>query len=402
MCSEKIGGILKCEHAFWNCRKLLDKPDSERRALVLLHRHCLNCLRPFNAANHECPRFQPFSCSKDKCKSHKHHSLLSCNKINLKFFRSSAILFGRLAITTVSMVLLAVKRSTSSSANDICIFFDNGSTSTFVQERIAKSFGFECVGSEWIRIRTLSQKIISYRSNIYIVALRGNDNQIYYVRAYSIKDDITTKIHQLDLDFLSSQFPDHTALISSLQRDWNRPVELLMGLDYYHLHPKLTHTSLNKEIDIVSGPLCTSLTGSMQCDAATARSQLVTRVLRLHVEHATDGTDFTHKSAVSNLHHDRDAKYGTILEHDATIHQLSQVLGKNHFCRNLIKVRVSEDGESSFSNHPLPGQMSPQLPRGMLKKYTTPNSAVIISESGPASTDIRPHTSLLTNIQKEG
>ena len=146
-----------------------------------------------------------------------------------------------------------------SKQNKIQAFCDNGSDTSFIMEKVAKKFNFKMVGKTKLKIHTISGGKSVMQSKLYKVPISTQTRGVFTVVAYSVPECITNPCSLLDLEKLQNIFPNMDVAV--LQRS-SKPVEMLLGLDAFALHPKQTIKSDGNNLDIQVGELGQCLVGS--------------------------------------------------------------------------------------------------------------------------------------------
>lgn len=287
LCATGKKGKKTADHVLWKCEKFESMSLTDRRKAVMDNKLCVSCLRPFDAKKHKCPEFchkDIYTCQEPGCAVKKHTKRISCKTLGRVTMSTSHLLTSRVSIIAVCLASLAIDICLQGIQNTLNAFFDDGSDSTFIMEKVAKRCKFEIMGVERINVKTLSGQILHIKSKIYKIPFLTERGPTF-VYAYSINDYITSKLRLLDLAFLNTMFPGCETLLANCQRDTNRPVEILMGLDCFGLHPRKTiYSSEDGNLQIVTGLLGNAVVGSYPCSDNSSHNYTVTRVFKVEAK----------------------------------------------------------------------------------------------------------------------
>ena len=140
----------------------------------------------------------------------------------------------------------------------ITAFMDGGSNASYVTERCAAKNRFARVSKVTLDVTTVGGQQTEFYSNIYEVPLRTRTGTIVKVQAYGLPD-ITGKLSDLDRKVIEKLFPDHDP--DALMRSTNT-VDMLIGTDYFGLHPKHEIARAGDHLSIMQGNLGICLVGT--------------------------------------------------------------------------------------------------------------------------------------------
>ena len=230
----------------------------ERRQICLEKKKCLACLDPY-IQGHTCsiPRqiFDKIMCKNERCYV-KHRNDIACHASESKqtdVVEMQSSFIQSQAYTARYNVQIPCRQHT------IPLFADDGSDSSFIYEKCARDNGFKEVGKKTLSIKTLngSKRV---QSRLYEVPLVTKDS-IETIVCHSVPQPLTGEGISVNMDKMKALFPLYKG-IENLQRD-TKPAEILLGLDYFKLHPQHRVCS-NGNISIMSGPLGDTLVGSSE------------------------------------------------------------------------------------------------------------------------------------------
>ena len=137
------------------------------------------------------------------------------------------------------------------------VFCDNGSNSSYITHRAAERLKAKRLEKYTLDVTTMGNISHEYDTLLYEVSIRTLQGEIVPVFAFGI-DQITGPVSRLDLECLSEIFPERD--VSLLQRKSSK-VDMLLGCDYYSLHPK-REICTKGNLSIMQGELGICLVGS--------------------------------------------------------------------------------------------------------------------------------------------
>ena len=250
-------------HWTWQCSDFQALSADERRKKILASKKCILCLNSYQKG-HKCglpPNLiERIRCKKSGCPSKvKHRKDIACNSISGTPVTDDSKDASVGSIFSSSNMFVAIYKVQVPCQNPhLTVFCDNGSNVSLICERTARHFHFRQIGRKKLRIRTINgvKDQDSFLFEVPVVTKNG----IVTVSCYSTPDYINDFIPKLDLKALRGTFPNYKDL-NSLQRP-DGPVEVLLGIDYFSLHPKKSiATSASGNLDILRGPLGDTVVG---------------------------------------------------------------------------------------------------------------------------------------------
>ena len=262
------------DHLTWRCKDWEKLTPEERRQTCRTNHICFMCLFPYKK-DHTC-KMSPHTigkliCKSSKCKSPHRNDIICVSHPQVGAVDAEEDLSESDGEEVESASVCAVSRIRSfyaiyqiriayvSIQSKIQAFCDNGSDTSFIMERVAKRFNFKMVGKTRLKIHTISGGKSVMQSKLYEVPISTQTRGVFTVVAYSVPECITNQCSLLDLQKLQSIFPNMDVAV--LQRA-SKPVEMLLGLDAFALHPKQTIKSDGNNLDIQVGELGQCLVGS--------------------------------------------------------------------------------------------------------------------------------------------
>ena len=145
-----------------------------------------------------------------------------------------------------------------SSRKRCTVFLDNGSDSSYISEAAAKRLGAKKLQKYLLEVTTTGGIETAYESTRYSLDLVTKSGRILTVKLFGISK-ITGKLAALDIKVLQKLFPGYDC--SNLQRE-SRDVDVLLGTDYFGVHPKHEVCTAGENLSIMEGALGITLQGS--------------------------------------------------------------------------------------------------------------------------------------------
>lgn len=172
----------------------------------------------------------------------------------------------------------------TSARHKAAIFCDDGSDTTFISSEGVSKLNAKKVGPTTIEITTLNgtEKKDTFLHEVSIITTAGRKVPITAIEL----PRLTGEVSQLDSALLSRIFTGYD--VSVLQRP-SRPVDILLGGDYFGLHPKHELASDGQNLSIMQGELGPCVQGShpllkesTRKDSQVGYSVRVIKALSLH------------------------------------------------------------------------------------------------------------------------
>ena len=138
------------------------------------------------------------------------------------------------------------------------VFTDDGSDSSYITSKAAERLGARKLGKYSLEVTTTGGVETDYESYEYALELVTSSGKIITVHMFAM-DKITSRLSKLNLSVLDHLFPGFN--VSSLQRE-RTEVDILLGTDYFGLHPKHEIRSVGENLSIMKGALGVCLQGS--------------------------------------------------------------------------------------------------------------------------------------------
>jgi len=138
------------------------------------------------------------------------------------------------------------------------VFCDGGSNTSYITHRAAERLKANRRERYTLDVTTMGNVSAEYDTRLYEFSIRTQTGKVVDVMAFGM-DEITGPVAKLDMNCVSKLFPDHD--VSVLQRK-SAQVDILLGCDYFGLHPKREVASSGSNLSIMQGDLGVCLQGS--------------------------------------------------------------------------------------------------------------------------------------------
>lgn len=162
-------------------------------------------------------------------------------------------------VSTGALALYPIHKAyVAGNPRPVTAFMDGGSNASYVTERCAQRLGLRKVDKVTLDVTTVGGQQKEYHSAVYEVPLRVSHTQVRKILVYSLAE-ITGPLSPLDVRVLQTLFPDSDS--SALARPSGK-VDLLIGTDYFGLHPKTEVARAGENLSIMEGELGACLVGT--------------------------------------------------------------------------------------------------------------------------------------------
>ena len=214
---------------------------------------CFKCFG--NYKRQDCPKTYPCS----SCGSKSHHQLLCKTKNppnippeqpevrddNREGKESNVVQSDTLALYPIYQTTVV------ESGKSVSVFCDGGSNSSYITHRAADKIGAKGVRKLTLDVTTMGNVEKTYSTREYQFTVRTRTGRKVTVNAFGM-ERITGPVSKLNPDVLVQLFPDHDP--ESLQRK-SKHIDVLLGCDYFGLHPKNEEARCGANLSIMSGEL---------------------------------------------------------------------------------------------------------------------------------------------------
>ena len=264
-------------HSTENCREFVGMDREEKLNVLREVNACFRCL-----GYHPRGRCQArISC--DKCGKHGHNTLLCLQSANVHTVRNESLdpipdstsgcpvvpTSTYNAISNVSSApvtphhrargLYAIVSAPVVGSKECCsVFTDPGSDRSFITNSAAEKFGARKLSKYVLEVTSTGGNEAEYQSDEYELDLITRTGKVVTVRLFGLKR-ITGELVQLNPLVLKRMFPEYD--ITMLQRQ-SKEVDVLLGSDYFGLHPKEELCSVGDNLSLMEGALGVCLQGS--------------------------------------------------------------------------------------------------------------------------------------------
>ena len=267
-------------HLTEDCRNFQNMTVQQRYNALRKEKRCFNCFQGH-------PRD---TCSSPPCKCSKTHHKLLCTafqppeeEVGNEVDQAEAHKQSYLVDTGTLALYPICPAYVTGSSKPINVFMDSGSNATYVTSKCAKRFKLRNIENVSLNVTTVGGEEKEYKSSIYEIPLRTSDSKVIKLTAYELPE-ITGQLSQLNRNVLASLFPNHDHDVLMRNTD---TVDLLIGTDYYGLHPKHEVARAGENLSVMRGELGVCLVGTHPLlKESTVLNSDVPRTLHLS-EHRT-------------------------------------------------------------------------------------------------------------------
>ena len=145
-----------------------------------------------------------------------------------------------------------------SSSEKAVLFADDGSDCSYIRYEAAKRLGAKKLNKFVLGVTTTGGKETEIESQQYELDLITGSGRTVTVTLFGLSK-ITGRLSKMDLDVLSKLFPRYD--VSLLQRQ-STEVDILLGTEYFGLHPKIEVRKAGENLSVMQGSLGVCLQGS--------------------------------------------------------------------------------------------------------------------------------------------
>ena len=178
------------------------------------------------------------------------------------------------------------------------VFCDDGSDTTYITHKGAQKLNAKRLGKYTLEVTTMGNIETIYKTQEYEISVRTQSGKIRKITAFGM-DRITGPVSTLDEDVLKRLFPNYD--VPLLQRK-STSVDILLGSNYFGLHPKNEVTSSGDNLSIMQGELGVCLQGSHPeiCEGTKVDSNMVKLLHQVHVRSETHSMRHSHREIISH------------------------------------------------------------------------------------------------------
>lgn len=240
-------------HYTRTCKKWHNLSPEEKREYCMKNKLCIVCLDPWSRG-HRCPIpkaiMEKIVCDKGCKTPHRREVVCAAAEI-IETAESTEVQSGSISGGVAYTARYAVKLQKGGTA---VLFADAGSDISFVNEKFARKQNFKVVGEQTLKVRTLTGTK-EVQSQLYEIPL----SQVGIIICHGVETALTGRSVVAPMESLRKAFPKYKGL-GKLLRD-PRPAEILLGLDYWNLHPQ-RKVCASQKLSIMRGALGDTLVGS--------------------------------------------------------------------------------------------------------------------------------------------
>ena len=251
-------------HKTEDCFAFKKMSVESREAAVRKARRCFKCFQQHfkkdcKSNSHVC------QCGRD------HHPLLCRGVVKEEVTRESTntaeaeektqetVKVGTSLVNAGTMALYPINKAyIAGQSAPIMALMDAGSNASYIKESCAQRFRLRRVDKVTLDVTTVGGEQKEYDSTVYEVPLRISDTRVRKLLVYGLRE-ITGPLSALDVEVLRKLFPESDP--NALTRP-SRTVDLLIGTDYFGLHPKTEVARAGENLSIMEGYLGACLVGT--------------------------------------------------------------------------------------------------------------------------------------------
>ena len=244
------------KHKLCDCKEFKSLNLDDKFKLLRESHLCFRCFEPHR---------------RDKCRERSkcehcgrtnHHSLL-CRKLEPEVQNTSKTTATASSNATRSpevVSLYAIQQAETLNNHKLTVFCDNGSNSTYITHQAAERVKASKLERFSLEVTTMGNRNKTYDTWLYEVPLKTITGKTVHVQAFGM-GEITGPVSKIDVGCLQNIFASRTCEeLEGLQRH-SSTVDLLLGCDYFGLHPKKEICS-DGHLSIMEGELGECLQGS--------------------------------------------------------------------------------------------------------------------------------------------
>ena len=240
-------------HPTEECRSFLRMTISQRYNCLRREKKCFNCFDSHSRG--QCTAPVCAVCGK------AHHKLLCVAKEteNESDDSSRAERTGSHLASAGTMALYPICHANiKGSSIPVTIMLDGGSNASYVTTRCAQKHKLKLIDRVKLSVTTVGGKDREYQSAIYEAHLRTTEGKSVKVSLYELPR-ITGRVSLLNRQVIEELFPEYD---SDILGRATGEVDMLIGTDYFGLHPKEELSKAGDNLSVMRGQLGVCLVGT--------------------------------------------------------------------------------------------------------------------------------------------
>ena len=239
------------QHATVECKEFLRLPRNEQYEALKQVGACFRCF-----GNHRRSRC-PVSKACSVCEKQGHHPLLCTARTVESTHRQTAA--ESHTVHSPTMALYPIHQvSVLGTGKAATVFCDGGSNTTYITHQAADRLRINKLKRFTLDVTTMGGVEKTYETFQYKIPLMTQAGRKVEITAFGM-DRITGPVSKLDLKVIARLFPDYGP--EALQRG-SSSVDILLGCDYFGLHPKQELTKAGDHLSIMQGEFGICLQGA--------------------------------------------------------------------------------------------------------------------------------------------
>lgn len=233
------------------CKEFHKLPVKERYELLKQVNACFSCFG--NHQRRDCPKKDHCSCGNGQ-----HHQLLCENKRPEKEEDKTTRKETHVSQSDAVSLYPIYQAAVCGTNKTVTVFCDDGSNATYITHRAAERIKAKKLGKVTLDVTTMGNVEQTHHTQQYEFTIPINSGKKVTITAYGM-ERITGPVSKLDGEVLMKLFPEYEP--GSLQRKSNH-VDVLLGYDYFGLHPKREEARCGDHLSIMSGELGVCVQGT--------------------------------------------------------------------------------------------------------------------------------------------
>ena len=210
-----------------------------------------------NHARKNCPNKQPC----ERCGKEDHHILLCKSESQKEESQPHHVgneTSAHASLGTTPALYGIQQAKVFESGKTVTVFCDNGSNTTYITHQAAERIKAKKRKRITLDVTTMGNVERTYDTKQYEFTIVTNSGKKVPIIAYGM-DRITGPVNKLNTKVLSELFPEYDP--ESLQRK-STYVDILLGCDFYGLHPKHEESKYGDNLSVMRGELGICLQGT--------------------------------------------------------------------------------------------------------------------------------------------
>ena len=237
-------------HLTKDCKNFLKFSVSQRYNCLRKSKRCFNCFGIHPRAQCRAPACA--SCGK------LHNKLLCVTKTEVQVNSQNERKETLLASVGAMALYPICRANIKGSSRSVTVLLDGGSNASYVTSHCAQKNKLKRIDKVTLSVTTVGGQDGEYQSAVYEAGLKTTEGKIVKVTMYELPK-ITGKVSLLSQQVVEELFPEFDSGILMRPSDH---VDILLGTDYFGLHPKEELSKVGENLSIMKGQLGVCLVGT--------------------------------------------------------------------------------------------------------------------------------------------